>query len=687
MENLNYIDINENLFLEEMKKIVSNNPNTNQIRCAQEKLKQYSKNIISLEIYLNLLNSNDDENKNEKNLNTKIKQLTAILFNRKLERHWVKLNNNTKKNLENKILEVFKKESNFLVMRSIGEIIYKIIKLNFIGNEENKILFQEILRDPFTYNAMEINIFEINLLILSELIENNFNYLNKFMPNVYNILNEAIKNGSNKMKENASKCFGNILKNFKSNNNNNKDNNNNINIIKELIPFFLLQMKNFNEDVIKNIYENLCDLNEDSFKLLDPFAEDFINLTFYFLINSEFSNNSKLIISEFLIIFSEFNRNLFKKNGNLLIKKFLELAFKYASEPEVKINDNNNKDYDNDNDNDYPLFDIGERIIESFSILFPPKIIFPICIEITKNFISSQNIHKIKSAIISFGLIAEGCSDLLKKNLSDIIDLIVGKFVEYNSINSTNESHKKIINTACIISVDRLGEFCYPNILDYQDKIIPMIMYGLSDLNIQNNNEDLLHKTIICLNFLCKNNEFDIGNYLEKILPNLIYLINSKNQMIQRDSINVLSSILENTKNLKPEILHKILEACKFLISNKLSIEDNSLRALALECVSHISFSLKMINFSDYFLYFSHFAIECIQSNIYEFQDAGFTFIGSLANNLGPSAIANDLDKIMPIIFKSLKDESGKNNNIEDEVNLDSDSEDEIEENGISKII
>jgi hypothetical protein len=566
-------------------------------------------------------------------------------------------------------------------MRSIGEIIYKIIKFKLIGNGENEILFQEIIRDPYTYSSNEINIFEINLLILSELIENNFKYLLKFMPNVYKILSEAIKNGSNKMKENASKCFGNILKNFKSNNKNNQ-NNNDINIMKELIPFFILQMKNFNEDTIKNIYENLCDLNEDSFKLLEPFADDFVNLTFYFLENSEFTNNSKLIISEFLITFSEFNRNLFKKNGNFLIKKTLELAYKYASEPEVKLNDN-----DNYYDNEYPLFDIGERIIESFSILFQPKIIFPICIEITKNFISSQNIHKIKSAIISFGLIAEGCADIIKKNLSEIIDLIVAKFDEYNSLDSINDYYKKIINIACIISIDRLGEFCYPNILDYQDRIIPMIMYGLSDLNIKNNNEEYLHKSIICLNFLCKNNDFDIGNYLEKILPNLIYLINSKNQMIQRDSINVLASILENTKNLKPDILHKILDACKFLISNKLSIDDNSLRALALECVSHISFSLKILNFSDYFLFFSHFAIECIQSNIYEFKDAGFTFIGSLANNLGPLAIANDLDKIIPIIFTALKDESGINNNLEDEIGLDSDSEIEIEENGISKII
>ena len=51
---------------------------------------------------------------------------------------------------------------------------------------------------------------------------------------------------------------------------------------------------------------------------------------------------------------------------------------------------------------------------------------------------------------------------------------------------------------------------------------------------------------------------------LEKILPNLIYLINNKNQMIQRDSINVLSSILENTKNLKiGRILNELARFCR----------------------------------------------------------------------------------------------------------------------------
>lgn len=678
--NTQYNTLSVEELLTILGKIISNNPNTAEIRNANEILKQYGKNILSLEMYFNLIKTNE---------NPKIRQLSALLITKRLEKHWSKLDEAMKDYVQKIILDIFIMEKNYLVLKSLADIIYRMIKLTFGNQENSQLLIDFIFRDPVTYKAEEINLFEVNLNIVSELIENNFIYVKNKINEIISIISNALKFGSSRMQENASKCLMSLLNGSK---NAQKDNKNDIiEIFKELIPFFLHRIKNFREGTIKHIYENLCDLNSQSLKNIEPHFENLLTLTLELLTNETFSNDTKLIISEFLILISELNKEHFRKNENLYLRKCLEIGFKFAASPE---------DFEN---NDYPLYDIGERIIESLALLYPSKIIFPISVEISKFLLESNNENNIKAAIISLGLLAEGCSQMLKKNLDEIINLILKRFtLENSSLNTDNinndgitlmQSKNTTIKSACIIAIDRFTEFCWPNILDYHDKIIPMLIYGLTPNeklnhnfhNNINNQDDLINKSLICLKYFCKSEDLDIKHHINLLLPKLVILLNNKNITIQRNTLAALASILENARDLSSESLHHILEACKYIISTKISEDENDLRASALECVSHLAFSVKLLNFSESLRFFSEFAFECINSKTFEFQDAGFSFMGSLAQTIGIE-FRNILDKIMPIIFLNLKDQSGAQSSLlNDEFAMDSDSENEIEDNGKSK--
>jgi hypothetical protein len=256
------------------------------------------------------------------------------------------------------------------------------------------------------------------------------------------------------------------------------------------------------------------------------------------------------------------------------------------------------------------------------------------------------------------------------------------------------------VKSACIIAVDKITEFCFPNILDHQDKIIPMLISGItSNSNANNhkqNSEEIINKSLTCLRYFCKNEDLNLKTYIGEILPKLLLLLRSKSLQTQKSALAALGAILENANDLSAETIHQILETCKFLIENHLSNfkesvsginnteEEYQLKASALECVSHVAFSVKLLNFGYLIQFFTVFAFDCVKSSVYELQDAGFVFLGSLARSLG-TLFAAELRNFMEIALNALKDESGVvNYKLSDEFCMDSDSEEEIEDDGKS---
>ena len=101
-----------------------------------------------------------------------------------------------------------------------------------------------------------------------------------------------------------------------------------------------------------------------------------------------------------------------------------------------------------------------------------------------------------------------------------------------------------------------------------------------------------------------------------------------------------------------------ILETCKGIIDSKTKDEDCEVRSCALNCVAHIANAIKLEKFNPFLPFFSQIALQGINSNLYEMQSAGFTYLKYISELLGDS-FGSELDNIMPIAMKLLKDDSG----------------------------
>jgi hypothetical protein len=200
-----------------------------------------------------------------------------------------------------------------------------------------------------------------------------------------------------------------------------------------------------------------------------------------------------------------------------------------------------------------------------------------------------------------------------------------------------------------------------------------MLVQGLSCKE-----DEIIEKCLIELNYFCRNLDMELDDYVKELLPRLIILLeNHKSVKVQEECLFALASIIGGAQNLIGETLFPILDTCKTIILHRNTEDEIELRANALDCVAHIAFVIKLEKFQPYMQFFTAFATECIKSDKYEFQDAGFMYFGSLAGILGES-IATDLPYLMERAFEILKDDSGlTTNKSKDEFGLDSDSEEE----------
>jgi hypothetical protein len=306
------------------------------------------------------------------------------------------------------------------------------------------------------------------------------------------------------------------------------------------------------------------------------------------------------------------------------------------------------------------------RMLDSFSQIISSKYIFPTCTEFIQKLLISTNEYERRASVSSIGCLAEGCTEKIKENLNDIVNTLINMFLNDPSV---------IVKTASIVSMDYLTQYCSPDIIDYHDKILPMLVYGLNSTD-----EEVIEKSLIELNFFCQNLDVELESYIGELLPKLIFLLeNHKSVKIQQECLFALASVISSAQGLINNTLLPIIETCSQILVNRKSENENELRANSLNCVAKIAFVIKYDTFKPYLDFFTNFALEFIKSKVYEFQEAGFSYFSSLAKIMGKD-FATCLPNLIEIALEVIKDDSGiQNDEDKDEFGLDSDSEEEGE--------
>ena len=651
MEAIDVKKLSNDEILELFKIMTSNQQNKENMNKAQYLLEKYKNVPESIDGCIYQISNNSD---------WKILQFSTIILYKSIDHNWSSLSEEKKNEVKNIVLQLYSKQKNYIVLKSIGYVIFKICKKTLSDNKWDNLL-DLIFSSPEKYGQGEENLFEINLYIIGNLVGSLPILLqdkNK-ISQIKNILSTAFLKGNNKMKENATECLGYLIRNIDMEY---------LDSFKDLSDFLFKDLKNCDEKVILKVYETLCD---SQIEILNFFKDlQFpTQLSIELLSNESFKGNLKAIIAEFLYMIAQHKKKIYTQNNchlcKELIKTSLNLITSYENEDE------------NMEENTTSLFNIGLNIINFICNTISSKKTFPLLIESIKKFIQSKKWLERVGAIAIVGVMAEGCAVPMKDNIEDIINLLISTF--------TNDQSEKV-KGQCIVSMDYLTQFCSPEINEYYDKIIPMLLEGLFSKS-----DDIVEKSLLEINYFFSSIDLEIEDYLNmnselnvKLLQKLIEILNNaKNGSIQEKSLTALGAVVTNGHNLNPSTLIPILTSLQNITKSKTSANDQKLIGSTLDCVGNILVVIKKERFNkDLENYFNKFAYECIKSTIYDLQYGGLSYFSALAEVKGEE-FTELLQGIMEFTEKIIKDESGivEKTKEKDELALDSDSEEIMDGN------
>ena len=651
-EKMDSIDINnlsnENI-LELLQILSTPNPSPDQLSLSQNILQKFIKIPQSINTFLYHLSSNPNPN---------IRQLSALMLYKSIEQNFDDLPEEKKDEIKKKVLELYSKEKVNLVLKSIGIAIYKICKKNLLEDKWDYVL-DTVFTSPEKYIQGQEKLFEINLHIIADLV-GSVNTLLKDkekISQIKKILSTAFSQGNNQMKEYATECLGYLIQNLDSDY---------LDIFKDLADFLFKDLKSCDEKVISKVYETLCDCRLDILNFFNDIEEP-TKITIELLSKPDLKNNIKSMMAEFINMIAQYKKKIFTKNDCKYLKQLLILSVEF-------INSEENEQSDNIIEEDsLCLFNIGLAIINLLTRTISSKKTFPFLIEIIKKYINSTRPLERRGAIAIIGEMSEGCAVPMKDNIEDIINLLINTF--------SNDLNEKV-KGQCIIAMDYLSQFCSPEISEYYDKIIPMLLQG-----IYSKSEDIIEKSLLEINYFFSAIDFEMEDYLNmnselniKLLNKIIELIKTtKNGSIQAKALTALGAVVVNGHNLNTDILIPILTSLQIITKTKNTANDQKLIGNTLDCIGNILVVIKKEKFNDELeQYFNKFAFECIKSPIYDLQLGGLSYFSALAEikkeNFSPM-----LNDIMIYVEKIIKDKSGiveKAKDTEELKDPDSDEED-----------
>ena len=639
---------NENI-LELLQILSTPNPSPDQLSLSQNILQKFIKIPQSINTFLYHLSSNPNPN---------IRQLSALMLYKSIEQNFDDLPEEKKDEIKKKVLELYSKEKVNLVLKSIGIAIYKICKKNLLEDKWDYVL-DTVFTSPEKYIQGQEKLFEINLHIIADLV-GSVNTLLKDkekISQIKKILSTAFSQGNNQMKEYATECLGYLIQNLDSDY---------LDIFKDLADFLFKDLKSCDEKVISKVYETLCDCRLDILNFFNDIEEP-TKITIELLSKPDLKNNIKSMMAEFINMIAQYKKKIFTKNDCKYLKQLLILSVEF-------INSEENEQSDNIIEEDsLCLFNIGLAIINLLTRTISSKKTFPFLIEIIKKYINSTRPLERRGAIAIIGEMSEGCAVPMKDNIEDIINLLINTF--------SNDLNEKV-KGQCIIAMDYLSQFCSPEINEYYDKIIPMLLQG-----IYSKSEDIIEKSLLEINYFFSLIDFEMEDYLNmnselniKLLNKIIELIKTtKNGSIQAKALTALGAVVVNGHNLNTDILIPILTSLQIITKTKNTANDQKLIGNTLDCIGNILVVIKKEKFNDELeQYFNKFAFECIKSPIYDLQLGGLSYFSALAE-IKKENFAPMLNDIMIYVEKIIKDKSGiveKAKDTEELKDPDSDEED-----------
>ena len=549
------------------------------------------------------------------------RQLACVLLRKKVVFHWKALEPAFQTQFRAAILHQIEAESVPLVRKAVANLAAKLASATLKD-------WPEVLQFISTCSASQsIPAREIGLYMLAEILD---------FEDVYEVLSPHIQqlgelfirslsdNSSLDIRKNALKAMSNIFKNSPEG----LISLNITNIIPLTLEATLECAQKGEEETVIFAFDALDELVSTEMDLVAVFPK-MIEVAMKVGAAPNLGISTRDSAINFVESALEYQTKVIGKNAEL-VHFLLEQAFTIAAER------------DDDPESISPV-DMGLRLLDTMALELPNKVVYATMVQMYRSLRTHEKYLVRKVAVLTPGVIAEGCSDFMKQELKEVLADVLSAF----------QDPAPQVREAAGLSLAYMSDHLRPEILDYHAQVIPSLMAMLNE-TLSNTKQ----KAIYALDLFCEGFEDNIGAYLEGMLNGLVGLIlrdpDLKTKQMALSALNSALSAAE--KGVEPyfDTLIQVLAQ----IVNPQTETAAPVRAAALQCIGQLFASCPMEKCARFIPECCTVASSYLDTTVLELREAAFAYFYLLSRNL-QSNFDPYVQKVVAEAIKSCESSEG----------------------------
>jgi len=572
--------------------------------------------------------------------NVNIRHHAALLLKKKLSTFYGKFNKTQKAEIKLHLLNLMVTEPEKVVRTAIAGSVANLAKGVFSSKEDWPELFSTLMQlsqDPNEANRA------LNYVLLSQLAEQ---VAQQLMPHVTTLAQMFVvgcQDPSSSVAEAALSATSSLIKEL--------GNVPEIMALQVVINPMLAVMggclANGNEDIV---VEGLDVIQETCF-LEHPLLNDHLEPIVQFCLGIMQSNDYESAVQQSagltLINIIEFRPKLLAKKNLVapILLTLIQMVAKqdsdaaeslYAMPSRDGVVGGGNEDGDEDFTPEMDVQRLAQSTIDVMATSIPSKHFVEPALTLCAQGMGSADPQMRKAGCAVLGAIAEGCSDRIRENLSNILPRL---------LELVQDSEYYVRECACF-ALGQFSEHCQPEILYHNQTVLPVVFQALEDSRPR-----VQSTSCYVLEYFCESLQPQtLRPHLEQLMLRLGKLLQSTDKNTQEMALTAIAASAVAAEHFFLPYTESICNILGQLIFNT-DPAMYQIRGRALECLGHIAVAIGGEHFARYFEQGMQSATQGVGLKDETLKEFSFVFIANCAKAMG-KAFDSYLPSLVPFLLE-----------------------------------
>jgi hypothetical protein len=580
---------------------------------------------------LGLMNRVDSKQNN----NAGTRQVSAVLLRKVINKHWGKLDNPTRQNIQNALLHMITQEPEVLVRRALGAVIARLSKHLLPGWSQMLELINACA------SQQDSRFREQAYLLLYQSAEPIGRTLESSFAGLCQLYGKGLQDQDPKVRVMALKASSSLVSYVSKTNH--------VMQFQPLVPFMY---KIVREAAVQLQEETAASLGLECFVDLAlsqaPILKGHVGPLGKFALELGINRQCDIFLRDAALqviinlceskpksMGKAFGLNVQQAGGLMreIVTALIQMCMEVDGDQPLDlgrvVGEGEDEDEDEDDGNRTPS-NIALFCLDRLAIVMPNKCVYPVARDACLAGISSNKPRAVSASLFSFGAIAEGCSGAVMDELNQLMPII---------LSCANHTDQRVLGALCyaltMFSM-YLGDAMYNMNSQWVSPVLELVLRLYSS----DTRWYTRSKCLTLLEMLCEKTEPETlsgRGFLDPIMQVAQAALNDNQTAVdlQRKAVAVICSIVIACGGLFEPYFAQVFPNMRTLADDA-NESKRTLRGEAIQCIGHMAVAAGPVKFAPAVMDVMQVAARCIQTEDAELTEYVFNFFGSIAECLGP---------------------------------------------------